>query len=119
MKWEGKASAKVGRSECISQWEGSALTAQDRLLLAYVCPTPSLWDPGLDPPVSVLGSWRESLKASLMSEGHSVQVGPALSTSWFADSGLLIVSSHACFGPEWRKQALRVSYQGLNPCPWQ
>ena len=39
-----------------------------------------------------------------MSEGHVVQVGAdAPSASWFADGCLLIVSSHACFGPEWEK----------------
>ena len=47
MKWEGKALLRWDILSAFHSGEGSALTPQDRLLLAYVCPTHPLWDSGL------------------------------------------------------------------------
>lgn len=74
----GQSLAKVGRSECISQWGGVCTDRTGQAPLSIRVPNPlSLGPRAVTPEPSVLGLWRESLKASLMSEGHSVQVGPA------------------------------------------
>lgn len=102
MKWEGKA---------LLRWDvlSAFLTPQYRLLLAYMYPTPPSLGPwAVTPEPSVLGLWRESLKASLMSEGHAVQVGPTRFPLPGLQTAVFSLHPHMlALDQSGRKQALR------------